>query len=125
MATPLLIVDDELDMVQMLTQFFGQQGGRFLVETATDGYEALIKAAALRPAVVVLDVVMPRLVYRHVPVVVLTTSAEDRDIKRSYELGASSYIVKPVEFEKFRDVVERIDLYWIVTNVPYPAGQSS
>jgi len=61
-------------------------------------------------------------VYRNIPVVVLTTSSEDRDIKKSYELGAASYIVKPVEFEKFLEVVERIDLYWILTNVPYPFG---
>ena len=41
----------------------------------------------------------------------------------AYELGAASYIVKPVAFDKFVEVVERIDLYWILTNVPYPPSQ--
>ena len=50
----------------------------------------------------------------------MTTSGEDRDIKTSYELGAASYILTPVQFDNFVDVVERIDLYWILTNVPPP-----
>ena len=57
--------------------------------------------------------------YRTVPVVVLTTSQEDVNV---YELGANSYIVKPVEFEKFIEVVQRIELYWTLTNLPSGAG---
>jgi DNA-binding response OmpR family regulator len=53
-----------------------------------------------------------------VPVIILTTSAEDRDIKIAYELGANSYIVKPVDFEKFIEVAAHIDLYWNVINLP-------
>jgi DNA-binding NarL/FixJ family response regulator len=51
-----------------------------------------------------------------VPVVVLTTSREDEDVKTAYQLGANSYIVKPVEFDKFMEVATQIDLYWCVLN---------
>jgi CheY-like chemotaxis protein len=53
-----------------------------------------------------------------VPVVILTTSEEDHDIQTAYELGANSYIVKPVGFEKFLEVAAHIELYWIALNMP-------
>jgi len=56
--------------------------------------------------------------FRVIPVVVLTTSEDHADLKRCYELGANSYIVKPVDFKKFLDVVAQIDLYWLLTNTP-------
>jgi len=142
---PILLVEDNEADVELALRAFKRRRISNPIAVARDGEEALdyihrrgaFAAGALTPGVILLDLRLPKVdgldvlkeikahpVYRHVPVVVLTTSAEDRDIKRSYELGASSYIVKPVEFEKFRDVVERIDLYWIVTNVPYPAGQA-
>jgi len=51
-----------------------------------------------------------------VPVVVLTSSREEQDLVRSYELGANSYIQKPVDFEKFRETVKTVGLYWMVIN---------
>jgi hypothetical protein len=51
-----------------------------------------------------------------IPVVVLTTSEEGADVQAAYHLGVNSYIVKPVDFEKFMDVSEKIDLYWTVFN---------
>ena len=53
---------------------------------------------------------------RCVPVVVLTSSHEDRDIALSYQLGANSYVVKPVDFEGFLEVVGNMGLYWLQTN---------
>ena len=53
---------------------------------------------------------------KSVPVVMLTSSHEERDIVESYELGANSYIVKPVDFDKFQDVVSQVGLYWSVVN---------
>lgn len=53
-----------------------------------------------------------------VPVVVLTSSREDPDVARSYELGANSYIVKPIEFEEFIKVVSSLGLYWLLLNQP-------
>ena len=57
---------------------------------------------------------------RHYPVVVLTTSNEDRDIITSYQLGANSYIRKPVDFSQFIEAVRQLGLYWLVLNPPPP-----
>lgn len=109
------------------------------ISVARDGEEALdyvyqrgrFAANAPIPALILLDIRLPKRsgieilqeikqhrVYRTVPVVMLTTSQEEADIRTSYELGANSYIVKPVDFEKFLEVVRQIDLYWLLTNLP-------
>lgn len=82
-----------------------------------------------RPRLILLDLKLPKVDgvevlrsikadarTRTIPVVVLTSSAEERDIVDSYELGVNSYIVKPVEFEKFLDVVSRANFYWMLIN---------
>ena len=51
-----------------------------------------------------------------IPVVILTTSKDDRDIATAYDLGANSYIVKPVDFTKFMEVAAQIEIYWCVYN---------
>lgn len=119
MATPLLIVDDEPEMVQLLAEFFGRQGGRFLVETATDGYEALIKVGAFRPAVVVLDVMMPRLdgveVCRRITgtretegtkIIGLTGYATA--VPALLAAGAHACLVKPMELAELARTVDRL-----------------
>jgi two-component system, response regulator len=81
------------------------------------------------PKVILLDLKMPKIdglellekikfepLTKAIPVVILTSSAEDPDIKRAYELGANSYIVKPVEFNKFSKTVADLGLYWMVIN---------
>ena len=81
------------------------------------------------PKVVLLDLKMPKvngievlekikssLLTKSIPVVILTSSAEDPDIKRCYELGANSYIVKPVEFDNFAKTVVELGLYWMIYN---------
>lgn len=83
------------------------------------------------PKVILLDLRLPRVdgleVLRRVkaddrtrmiPVVVLTSSKEDRDIAESYKLGVNSYIPKPVEFERFAKVVAELGMYWLLTNRP-------
>lgn len=140
-ALAILLVEDSEADVELTLRAFGKRRLANPIVVARDGEEALdyvhqrgrFAGQGALPAVILLDLRLPKLsglevlrelkahpVYRHVPVVVLTTSSEDRDIQSCYELGAASYIVKPVEFDKFQDVVERIDLYWIVTNVPSP-----
>ena len=83
------------------------------------------------PKVVLLDLRMPKVdgleVLRrvkadertkHIPIVVLTSSKEDRDVAESYHLGVNSYIAKPVEFEEFAKVVSQLGLYWLIINQP-------
>jgi CheY-like chemotaxis protein len=88
------------------------------------------------PKLVLLDLKMPRVdgievlerlrqddSMRSVPIVMLTSSAEETDIVKSYALGANSYLVKPVEFTRFMDEVANAGLYWAVLNrVPGPSG---
>jgi two-component system response regulator len=96
---------------------------------ATDRYSA--RAAASVPKVVLLDLKLPKVNglevlrrikqderTRRIPVVVLTSSREDRDLEDAYRLGVNSYIVKPVEFDKFMDAVEQLGLYWALLNQP-------
>jgi two-component system, response regulator len=109
------------------------------IEVARDGVEALDflfsegahagAAGVQRPRVVLLDLKLPRIDglevlrrikgdprTRAIPVVVLTSSSEQRDLVESYQLGVNSYIVKPVNFERFAQAVQEIGLYWVVLN---------
>ncbi len=82
-----------------------------------------------QPKVIILDLKLPRIDgfevlrriksderTRAIPIVVLTSSQEDRDVDRSYELGVNSYVVKPVEFERFVQAVAELGLYWTTLN---------
>lgn len=64
----------------------------------------------------VLEKIKSNLLTKTIPVVILTSSAEDPDIKKSYELGANSYIVKPVEFNNFVKTITDLGMYWMVIN---------
>ena len=85
--------------------------------------------AGRQPKLILLDIKMPKVDgievlrqvkanerTRTVPVVVMTSSSEERDVMDSYRLGVNSYIVKPVAFDSFREVVANIGLYWVLTN---------
>jgi len=100
---------------------------------ATGKYEG--RDVSHTPAVVLLDLKLPKLSglevlqrlradrrTRLVPVVVLTSSSEDEDMMRSYELGANSYVRKPVVFGQFADAVSQLGLYWMLLNQPPPKG---
>jgi len=139
------LVEDNAADVELTLRAFRRRRVSNPITVARDGEEALdyvyrrgaFAAAAPVPGLILLDLRLPKVdglevlrelkshaVYRNISVVVLTTSAQEEDIKRSYELGAASYIVKPVEFEKFVEVMAQIDVYWILTNVPYPLEES-
>ncbi|HWA14351.1 MAG TPA: response regulator [Burkholderiales bacterium] len=81
------------------------------------------------PKLILLDLKMPKVdgievlrrikasdALRAIPVVIMTSSAEERDIVEAYDLGVNSYIVKPVQFQDFIDTVAKVGLYWILTN---------
>ena len=105
------------------------------LKVARDGQEALDLIEAWQvgdtvPSVILLDLKLPKVsglevlrvirahpVFGTVPAVVLTSSAEDGDINEAYSLGANSYIVKPVDFDKFVEVARQIELYWTVLNM--------
>lgn len=131
---PILLVEDNPVDIDLTRRAFARQKVSNPIEVARDGEEALDwirrwEDGATLPAVILLDLKLPRVsgieVLRHlkthprfstIPVVILTTSSEDSDVKSAYALGANSYIVKPVDFDKFQHVVQQVELYWNVIN---------
>lgn len=131
---PILLVDDNPVDIDLTLRAFKRRKLVNDVLVARDGEEALAwiprwEAGEQQPAVILLDLNMPRVgglsvlrelkahpLLHRIPVVILTTSKEDKDVNTAYDLGANSYIVKPVEFEKFMDVAQQVELYWCVLN---------
>lgn len=137
-ARPILVVEDNPMDLDFLLQAFEEHGALNPLEICRDGEEALrfIEAHPSPddrnlPLLVLLDLRLPKVdgidvlrqarsheVWKKIPFVVVTTSREDLDISRAYELGVNSYIVKPVDFTAFAEVVKQIKIYWLLTNVP-------
>ena len=135
---PILLVEDNPMDVDLTLEAFREQGVPNPVTVCRDGEEALDYLAAHGsaadagfPALVLLDLRLPKIdgievlrhvrrdeVWQQVPVVVLTTSRESSDISTAYQLGVNSYLVKPVDFGAFIDVVEAIKTYWLRLNEP-------
>lgn len=131
-----LLVEDNPDDVELTLRALKRARLLNPVRVVRDGAEAIefLYGGARRegrPRVVLLDLKLPRVSglevlerirreesTRTLPVVVLTSSREEPDIRRAYELGVNSYIVKPVEFEKFVAAVGEVGLYWLVLNQP-------
>jgi len=131
----LLVEDNPMD-VDLTLRAFRERKLANPIEVARDGEEALAwiprwEAGEPRPVVILLDVNLPKVgglevlrqlkshpVLRTIPVVMLTTSSMSQDVQTAYECGANSYIVKPVDFDKFMEVAAQIELYWVVINKP-------
>lgn len=135
MAKEILLVEDNPDDAELTRIAFAEAGVDYRLHVVGDGVQALAYlrgcSALELPSLVLLDLNLPKLDGREVleairadpatrslPVVVLTTSAEPFDVDKVYELGANSYIQKPVEFERFVEVVRQIGLYWLALNHP-------
>lgn len=137
----ILLVEDNADDVELTRRAFERSNVVDEMPVASDGQEALDylfvtgthsgRDPAIMPQVVLLDLNLPKISglevlrrmrtderTRRLPVVVLTTSDEERDVTSSYDLGANSYVLKPVDFAQFADVARQLGLYWLVLNVP-------
>ena len=128
-----LLVEDDAGDILMTKEAFEHYKIRNQLHVVTDGEQALdflhqtgAYAAAPRPGLVLLDLNLPRRdglevlaelkqdpVLRVIPVVILTTSQAEEDILRSYSLHANAYISKPVDFERFMDVIRQIDNFFV------------
>ncbi len=131
---PILLVEDNPMDLDLTLRAFNKKKFTNQVHVARDGEEALAfiprwEAGETLPAVILLDINLPKINglevlrqlkaherFRRIPVVVLTSSREDKDLKTAYDLGVNSYIEKPVSFNKFMEVAEQIELYWCVLN---------
>jgi CheY-like chemotaxis protein len=138
----LLVEDDQRDIELTLTAL-GEHNLANEIMIARDGVEALDYLYrrgefALRPegnpVVILLDIKMPRLdgiqvlmqlksdeQMRFVPVVILTSSSESRDLEEAYRLGANAYVVKPVRFTEFVEAIKGTGVFWALINTP-PLG---
>jgi two-component system response regulator len=142
-AVEILLVEDNPNDLRLTLAAFAEHRTTQPVRVVRDGEEALeflfcTGAYAHRrmdrpPRLVVLDLKLPKLdgievlqrikadpQTRSIPVVVLTGSREERDLARSYDLGANSYVVKPVDFDQFSEAIRDLGLYWLLRNEPPP-----
>lgn len=137
-----LIDDDEAD-VELALHALRENKLVNHIEVLRDGEEALIFlfgpdrdarwASGRTPKLILLDLKLPKVdgievlrriksdpVTKFIPVVILTSSKEERDLVRGYDLGVNSYIQKPVDFDQFRNIVSQVGLYWLVINQQAP-----
>lgn len=137
----ILLVEDNPRDVEMTLRALRKRNLANKVQVVTDGAEALDflfargkysgRDKASGPKVVMLDLKLPKISglevlkkikseesTKIIPVVVLTSSQEEKDLIESYKLGVNSYIIKPIDFDKFLDSVGQLGLYWLLINKP-------
>jgi len=131
---PILLVEDNPDDVELTLRSLSKSNLSNEIVVARDGVEALSllhhETLPLNPAVVLLDLKLPKLdglgvlkcirehsQTRTLPVVILTSSAQDSDILATYELGANSYVRKPVKLDEFARATAQLGLYWAIINL--------
>lgn len=139
--TEILLVEDNPTDLELTLRVFNEHRLANRIEVARDGAEALDflfgtgahagRGSIQRPKVILLDLKLPKVGglevlrrikgdpgTRTIPIVVLTSSREEKDLVESYQLGVNSYIVKPVDFDQFSDCVKEIGMYWLLANAP-------
>ena len=133
---PILLVEDRSIDVDLTKRAFAKRNLLNPIKVARNGEEALAMFKQWEngepiPICILLDLKMPKVnglevlrrlkshpKFSSIPVIVLTTSSEDRDVEEAYKLGCNSYIVKPVDFDKFVDVAAKVEVYWCALNLP-------
>jgi two-component system, response regulator len=146
-ALEVLLVEDDPNDVELTMHAFHKQNLANVIHVVRDGQEALdflfaegayaSRDVRTPPRVVLLDLKLPLVDgievlrrlrgdarTRAIPVVVLTSSREEQDIVATYDLGVNSYIVKPVDFQRFGDAVREVGMYWLLLNEP-PRAQGA
>jgi DNA-binding response OmpR family regulator len=129
----ILLVEDNPDDETLTRRALAKNNIQNEVRVARDGAEALELLQTVTPELVLLDLKLPKVdgleVLRRIraderthllPVVILTSSKEERDLVAGYGLGANSYIRKPVDFAQFVEAVRQLGLYWLVLNQSPP-----
>jgi two-component system response regulator len=138
-SVEILLVEDNPDDVELTLRAFKKHNLTNRIQICRDGAEALDyvfgegpfagRNVDNTPRVILLDLKLPKVTglevlqriksdqrTQRIPVVVLTSSREERDLIESYRLGVNSYIVKPVNFEQFTEAVQKVGLYWLLLN---------
>lgn len=146
LAADLLLVEDSVADAELVLASLVDLRPTARIHVAGDGIDALdylfcrgqyLDRPSDKPRVVVLDLKLPKMsgldVLREIrnddrtrtlPVVMLTSSAAERDVARAYHLGVNSYVQKPVDFGEFRETVRLLGHYWLSRNQPMPANAS-
>jgi len=136
----ILLVEDNPQDIELTMRTLKKHNIANRVSVVMDGEEAIdflyckgqySERNNCLPKVIFLDIKLPKLNglevlktikiderLRHIPVVMLTSSVEDPDIKSAYELGANSYVVKPVDFDNFSETINNLGMYWLGVNQP-------
>ena len=141
----ILLVEDNQDDMDLALHALRREKLANNIHVARDGEEALDflfcrgtfaeRSFDHPPKLVLLDLKLPKVDgmevlkqlkgdprTKTIPVVMMTSSKEERDLVSSYSLGANSFIQKPVDFDQFRETVKNVGLYWLVTNQPVPVN---
>lgn len=130
----ILIVEDDMVDVMTIKRAFKQLGIENELQIEGNGEEALDYLGATKdlPGLIILDLNMPKMngieflkilrnttVYANIPVVVLTTSKEQQDKLNTFDMKVSGYMIKPVDFAQFKDMIKTIHHYWELSELPY------
>ena len=140
----ILLVEDDPKDVELTLTALDEYNLANEVVVASDGEQALdylyyrgkfMRRAPENPAVLLLDLKLPKVdgleilkqikadeKLKRIPVVVLTSSREERDMVTSYELGVNAYVVKPVDFHEFVNAIKELGIFWAVINEPPPGS---
>src|SRR5262245_24017610 len=132
---PILLVEDRAIDLDLTKRALARGAQRNPVQVARDGEQALNLIERWDegdppPVFILLDLKLPKVSglevlrrvkahprFSSIPVIILSNSAEDRDLEEAYKLGCNSYIVKPMEFDKFVEVASQVEAYWCAVNI--------